>query len=369
MSEPCPLIFEPIFKPKVWGGRNLERQLGKKLPDGALYGESWECADLPNGQSVVARGPVSGRTLHSLIEEWGTALLGRTEAVDGSFPFLIKFLDACQDLSVQVHPDPETALRLGGNVRVKHEAWYIIAAEQDACIYRGVRPGTSVADLRAAMSQRPDAILDYLLRIPVKPGQMYFLPSGTLHALGAGVLVAEIQTPSDITYRLYDWGRVRPASDAGMHVEQGLDCVRTDIDFSQYEKRSHVSSPFTTVTRLVTCPSFIIEKVRFVGEMEQELPYAELVCWVVLEGSGEIHYGRGRSERFSRGHVVILPADLKEGKLRTNEDCAWLEVTAPVKSDLADFPRPTSEQLQDTPPNRQAPLQIKIDAPRRPSAS
>lgn len=361
MINPCPLIFEPIFKPKVWGGRNLARLLGKQLPTDEPYGESWECADLEQGQSIVARGPAKGKALHELAEAWGPRLLGRAKLSDGRFPLLIKFLDAAANLSVQVHPDPETARRLGGDVRVKHEAWHIIEAREGACIYRGLVAGTTVQTLTEAMARNPEAILEHLQRIPVKVGHTYFLPSGTLHTLGAGVVVAEIQTPSDITYRLYDWGRVRPKSDAGLHVEQGLACIRTDIDFAQYEARSHVGSPFTTVTRLVTCPSFIIEMVRFVEGMEQEIPYAELVCWIVLDGRGEVLYEKNKREPFAKGDVVILPAELKEPRLRTETDCLWLEVTIPAESDLAAHPRPDRASLQADEPQPGRPISIRID--------
>ncbi len=330
--DPCPLIFEPIYKPKIWGARNIGRLFGKTLPGDEAIGESWECADLEAGQSVVARGPAKGKTIHELVETWGRALLGQAPLADGRFPLLVKFLDAAQDLSVQVHPDAETARRLGGNVRVKHETWYIIDAAEGAAIYRGMKPGATVEALGKAMADRPEAILDYLHRIPVRPGHMYFLPSGTLHALGAGVVVAEIQTPSDITYRLYDWGRVRPDSDAGLHVDQGLACIRTDIDFAEFEQRSHTGNVFTTVSRLVTCPSFVVEKVRFMEQVEQDLPYAELVCWIVLEGSGEIGYGDSGSERFDKGDVVILPAELERPRIKTSTDCVWLEVTIPTRS-------------------------------------
>lgn len=359
------MIFTPIFKPKVWGGRNLAELLGKELPSDERYGESWECADLENGQSVVSRGPVKGKTLHELVELFGQELLGRAKLADGRFPLLIKFLDAAEDLSVQVHPDPETARRLGGQVRVKHEAWHIIQAEENACIYRGLVPETSVETLRECMAARPEAILDHLRRIPVKAGQTYFLPSGTLHALGAGVVVAEIQTPSDITYRLYDWGRVRPESDAGLHIEEGLSCIRTDIDFGEFEKRSHVSSLTTTVTRLVTCPSFIIEKVRFFGGLEQEIPYAELVCWIVLEGEGEILYGKNGCEFFAGGDVVVLPAGLKNSRLKTHNDCSWLEVTIPTESDLAAHPRPDRAYLQAREGTEGHPISIQVSARNR----
>lgn len=361
----CPLVFQPIFKPKVWGGRNLARLLDKALPGGEPIGESWECADLEAGQSVVARGSMRGKTLHEVVERWGPALLGRAALVDGRFPLLIKFLDAVQDLSIQVHPDPETARRLGGDVRIKHEAWHILEARGDAAIYRGLRPGVTVDALAAALAETPAAIVDFVERVPVKPGQTYFLPSGTLHALGAGVVVAEVQTPSDITYRLYDWGRVRPDSDAGLHVEQGLACIIPDLDPKEFEKRSHVAGTFTTVTRLVECPSFRIEKVRFVSGVEQDIPYAELVCWIILEGAGEIVFGgagaaAGR-ETFRRGDTLILPAGIRDARLHTHSECAWLEVTIPAPSDLAGRPRiPHGRPESSARPGAPVPLNIDI---------
>jgi mannose-6-phosphate isomerase len=345
-----PLIFEPIYKPKVWGGRRLER-LGKQLPPVEPIGESWECADLEAGQSIVARGPARGKTLHEIVDAWGPALLGPVQLIDGRFPLLIKFLDAAQDLSIQVHPDAEAARRLGGNVRVKHEAWYILDTEGDAAIYRGLAPGVTVEALADAVATQPDAIIDHLNRISVKPGEMYYLPSGTLHALGAGVVVAEIQTPSDVTYRLYDWGRVRPDSDAGLHIEEGLACVDPKIDFARFEKRSHMTNAFTTVSRLVTCPSFIIEKVRFVEQFELDIPYGAPVCWIVLDGHGEIHYAGTEVETFGKGEVMILPAGLEKPRLKTLSDCQCLEVTVPAPSDLAEYPRPTAAYLRARDPS------------------
>jgi mannose-6-phosphate isomerase len=341
---PCPLVFEPIFRPKVWGGRNLANLLGKRLPEGQAIGESWECADLPASQSVVSRGPAAGRTLHDLIDEWRADLTGRAELAAGRFPLLIKFLDAADALSVQVHPAAGA-----GPLEVKEEAWYVLHARAGAVIYRGLRPGISPQALAETLAAEPARVVDLLQPLPARPGDSFALPAGTVHALGAGIVVAEVQTPSDTTYRLYDWGRARPGDDGGLHVEQALACVRTPIDFAPLEKRSHVTSVFTTVTRLITCPAFVIEKVRFVADVEQDIPYAEPVCWIVLEGRGEILHAGG-AEQFSRGDVVLLPAGLRQGRLRTMEACTWLEVTLPVPSDLAGLPHPGPEQLRAGPP-------------------
>ena len=356
----CPLIFEPIYKAKVWGGDALARLLDKKLPPDEPIGESWECADLEAGQSVVARGPMKGRTLHDLVTTWGTDLLGRAAPVEGRFPLLIKFLDARQTLSIQVHPDRRAAEALGKRCTIKNEAWHVIEAADGARIYRGLKAGVSLDDLRSRATSAPDSIPSLLNSVPARRGDTFFLPAGTLHALGEGIVVAEVQTPSDVTFRLYDWGRSRAGADAGLHIDETLACVRTDVRFAPFEKKSHVSSVFATITQLVSCPSFKIERVRFVEEFEQDIPYAELVIWIVLDGRGEVRH-RGGVESFSRGDVMVLPAGLKNARLRTHAVCNLLEVTIPVESDLAEFDRPM------TPPHATAPrgpVQIHIDRPR-----
>jgi mannose-6-phosphate isomerase len=341
-----PLILQPIFRPKVWGGRHLAELLGKALPPVELIGESWECADLDASQSVVAAGPAKDKTLHELIQTWGPALTGHVKLIDGRFPLLLKFLDAAQALSIQVHPYAEPGNSPDRQAKPKHEAWYVLKADPGACIYRGLAPGATIETLRSTLTTAPGLVVEQLRRIPVKAGEAYYVPGGVAHALGAGVVVAEVQTPSDVTYRLYDFGRSRPATDAGLHIDEALACIREGIDFRPFEKRSHASSVFTTVTRLITCPNFIVEKVRLMEGCEIEIPYAEPVCWMVLAGRGEVVYGRADRQPFKVGDVVLLPATLKKPRVKAIEDCHWLEVTIPVPSDLADFPRPDASSLR-----------------------
>ncbi len=172
--EPNPLTFEPLLKEKVWGGRALER-FGKQVPDGVSIGESWELADLPNsitnGKSVIANGPLAGKQL------------------DEQFPLLIKFLDANENLSVQVHPSEAYAAK-HPEAHLKSEAWIILDTTPSGCIYVGLKDGTTEDDLRNAIAN--DAVPELLNAINVKKGECYYLPSGTCHALGAGVLVAEV---------------------------------------------------------------------------------------------------------------------------------------------------------------------------------
>jgi mannose-6-phosphate isomerase len=329
---PCPLIFEPIFKPKIWGGRKLEELLGKVLPPNESIGESWEVADLENDQSRVATGPARGKSLGQLVNNWGRDLLGGASLFEGRFPLLIKYLDAREDLSVQVHPSPEFAHRRGGATRVKNEAWYILHAEPDACIYRGLLDGVTKADFEAAIRQGDCAKL--LRRIPVRAGQCYHLPSGTVHALGAGVVVAEVQTPSDVTYRVFDWNRVEPSTGKprDLHIAEALECINFADQSIPGEERSHVASVWTTVTRLITSDSFVIERVKMVEGLDQPLPYAHLVVWMVLDGRGTIRWAERHELTFKRGDTVVIPAGLKDGHLTIEADCTWLEVTVPDPS-------------------------------------
>ncbi len=346
-----PLIFEPIFQRRIWGGRHLETLLNKRLPPGEPIGESWEISDLPAAPSQVANGPARGRTLGELVQEWGVELTGRAPLADGCFPLLIKFLDARQTLSVQVHPGREAAQRRG-DARLKNEAWYVIEAEPDAFIYRGVREGVGEAELRQSLQN--GTVESVLLKVPAKKGHAFYLPSGTIHALGAGIVVAEVQTPSDTTYRLYDWDRVDSATgEAGLkganspgkprelHVEDALaSAVYTPVA-AAHERIEHVASVWTTVTRVIRCESFVIERVRMIEGVDQPIPYAEMVIWIVLEGGGRIHCdGIEGPVAFHVGNTVLLPAGLKNGRVITDSPTLWLEVTVPIESDLAGYERP-----------------------------
>ncbi len=328
--KPCPLIFKPIFKPRIWGGRKIQTRLDKPLPPNVNIGESWELADLENDQSVVASGPMEGRTLRELLAEWGDDSLGGIPLFEERFPLLIKYLDAREHLSVQVHPDAALAAQLGGSVRVKNEAWYIVEADADGCIYRGLVDGVTPDQFKKALS---DGRVEKLLnRIPVRAGDAYYLPSGTVHALGGGVLVAEVQTPSDTTYRVYDWDRVDQATGQPreLHIDEAMRCINFGDQNIEGEERSHVASVWTTITRLVTCESFIIERVRMVEGLDQDIPYEQLVVWMVLEGRAVVSWDDGKSRLdVSRGDTVLIPAGANQCRLQTETDCVWIEVTIP----------------------------------------
>ena len=318
-----PLKFEPIYKEKVWGGQALPK-LGRALPDDAKepIGESWELVDLNESsasggggqeRSVITNGPLAGKTLHEVIEQYGPTLMGRLRlTAEKSFPLLVKFLDAGQNLSVQVHPSVAYAQSHPG-AHLKSEAWYIVDAQPGAAIYKGIQPGVTPQQLREAIDANTDEAVEALMiKVPVKAGDCHYLPSGTCHALGGGILVAEVQTPSDTTFRVYDWGR----TDRELHIDQAMQCIKFGPpDMGAYEKRSHIAGVFTTVTRLVTCEHFRIDRVRMSQEYEQEIPYDQPAVWMVLEGSGQIRLGDSDTSvggyspiDFQKGETLLIPA-------------------------------------------------------------
>ena len=215
-----PYRFSPIYKEKIWGGRNLERLFARALPEGKGVGESWELADLPEGTSVLANGPDAGRTLTEITRDLGSDLLGAAAPVGGRFPLLLKFLDANDILSLQVHPDAEAVARIGPPAALKTECWYVVESRRGS-IYKGLRQGVTPQAFRQAVEG--DRAADVVRRFDVAAGDFHHLPAGTVHALGAGVVVAEVQTPSDTTYRVTDWGRGRE-----IHLEQSMHCIHFD---------------------------------------------------------------------------------------------------------------------------------------------
>ena len=351
-----PLKFKPRLLEKIWGGRKFETVLGKPLPPEKLIGESWELYDFPPGvvedsadwvSSEIANGPLAGRTLHWAVCEFGGELYGdvpltrpagyKGEIGPGQFPLLVKFLDARDDLSIQVHPNCDYADANPG-AYLKTEAWYVLQNDPGARLLKGLKPGVTKESFRAAIEQ--GTVEELVKSVPVKPGQCHFLPSGTVHALGAGILAAEVQTPSDTTFRVYDFNRIEPftGKPRKLHVEQALKC----IDFSgapePSQPRSHVAGLFTTVTRLVTSEFFKVEKVRFTEGVEEPVPYDQPVVWLMLEGTAEVRVegvnGLKEPVRFGRGETVLLPAAMKNPVIKTLSDCVWLETTFPTKTEV-----------------------------------
>jgi len=337
-----PLKFKPRYVEKIWGGRKFETVLGKSLPPAAQIGESWELYDFPPGvvegstdwvSAIVAQGPLAGKSLHELVQDFGEELTGdvRLSGEHGQFPILIKFLDARQDLSVQVHPD-EQFCRENRGAHLKSEAWYILQNDPGSKLYKGLEPGVTAESFQKAIEN--GAVEKSIRHIPVKEGECYYLPSGTIHALGAGILVAEVQTPSDTTFRVFDFNRIDPSTGKlrKLHVADAMKCINFSGKEETPQKRDHVAGFFTTVSRLVTSPYFKIEKVRFSEGFEQAVPYDQPVVWIMLQGEAQVKVDDVKEPtRFKRGETVLIPAKTKNPVLKTLSDCVWLEVTFPAK--------------------------------------
>ena len=337
-SQLYPILFEPIYKEKVWGGRRFER-LGRALPGepGTLVGESWEVADLastsPTGggggsaRSRVAHGPLAGRALHELIRDHGPALLGEVSLTEeGGFPLLVKYLDAHQNLSIQVHPPREYAARHAG-AHVKSEAWYVVHSQPGAVIYKGVVAGTGPDDFARAV--RANRVAELMIEVPALAGDCHYLPSGTCHALGSGVLVAEVQTPSDTTFRIYDWGR----TDRELHIERALECIDFGpVDAEAFEPGMLTELEGATVRSLVHCPHFAIGEWKAEPGYRGEVDVGRPEIWMVVGGRAEIRSPTGRYDPVlaSTGQTLLLPASLALTVLDVIDPLVMLRITFPA---------------------------------------
>lgn len=335
-----PLLFDPIYKEKVWGGRAMER-LGRDLPGDAStpIGESWELVDLASTSasgggggaehSLVSNGPLAGTRIDALIAAHGESLLGTSAPHDASaFPLLIKYLDASANLSVQVHPSPAYAAAHPG-AHLKSEAWYVVDCEPGAVIYKGLRPGVTAEQLRAALTTNTDdAVVPLLNTVPVARGDCHYLPSGTCHALGAGVLVAEVQTPSDTTFRVYDWGR----TGRELHVEQAIACIDFDDSAGDspnaWELRETSESDHASTTRLVRCPFFGIERIDAQAGHTQDWQPAQPEVWMVLAGQVTVGAHQGDPVTIGRGKTVMLPPGIGPLRASAAKAASWLRVVA-----------------------------------------
>jgi len=310
-----PLKFKPIFKQRIWGGRKLEVIFGKDLPANEKIGESWELADLPNDKSVIANGELAGQTLNAVIKKYPKEITG-SEDFPLPFPLLIKLLDAEDILSVQVHPDAETCQRLGKD-EPKTECWYIISAQDDSVIYKGLKPGVTKEQFAEAIKK--GNVAELLEKVPVKAGECHFLPAGTAHSIGAGLLIAEIQTPSDTTYRVFDFNRV---DDTGkprpLHIEQALESIHFDA--------SGDNLSVTTTGRLVDCKYFKVDKGHQGKGSAMLLSPGKMKTLIILTGFGIILADEPNPVEFKAGDCLLTPA-VYEGRIRFADDTQYLTIT------------------------------------------
>jgi mannose-6-phosphate isomerase len=302
-----PLQFRPILKRMRWGGRRLGTLLGKPLGDGSDYAESWEIADCGGDQTTVAHGPYKGWSLRRLLETHPTPLLGLQAAAD-HFPLLVKFLDANDRLSVQVHPNDEQAQRLGRRPRGKTEAWLVLFAEPHARLYTGLKPGVD----RTAFIQSLDAgrIADCLYSYQVHAGDCVFVPAGTVHTIGEGVVLAEIQQTSDVTFRIDDWGRLDANGKPRMlHREEALQCIdfeRGPVD--PVVPRVQVDGE-EQVEELVSCPFFVMRR-RTISSAWRLPDDERFRILMPLSGRVEVQCADWR-HAVALGDTLLIPACLE----------------------------------------------------------
>src|SRR5664280_1982234 len=322
-----PLRFEPIYQYRLWGGRRLSGLLSTPLPGNGPIGEAWLLSDRDDHQSQVSDGPLKGQTIGELMENFRDQLMGRSASRFCCFPLLLKFLDARQMLSVQVHPSDAHPELIPPGETGKTEAWVVIEAGFGSQIYAGLKPGTTGVDLRHSLSN--GTIKDHLVGIVPKPGDAVFIPAGTVHTLGGGVVVFEVQQNSDVTFRLYDWGHVDAKT--GQPRPLQVDHALASIDFR--ESTGGLVTPFGVTTtpvereRLFDCDHFLLWRLR--GDLPFSIGAPEmprvLIC---IEGSGWLE-SDGTAYGVDKGQVWLLPAVVGACVFHPNSAVSMLEIALP----------------------------------------
>jgi mannose-6-phosphate isomerase len=323
MSELYPLRFAPIFRRYLWGGRRLETVLQKPIGEGNDYAESWEVVDHGHDQSVVACGALKGMTLRELSLRYANELFPNGSSPP-SFPLLFKFLDANQQLSVQVHPNDEQAAQQAPPDFGKTEAWYVLHADPGSVVYAGLQPGIDNPTLRRSLLNL--TLPSCMHQFEAHAGDCIFIPAGVVHALGAGLVIAEIQQSSDTTFRLFDWNRVGPnGKPRDLHVMQALKV----IDF----KRGPVSPQRPQPTenpcrmRLVECAYFTWDRWEFSGTQRMGGDDRSHILAVV--GGSVVVEGDQHEQPLAQGQTMLLPASLGAVTVRATEPAVLLDAYIP----------------------------------------
>ena len=322
-----PLRFEPIYQYRLWGGRRLAGVLTATLPGEGPIGEAWVLSDRDDHASRVADGPLKGRTIAQLLEQFPEYVMGKLAGRFRRFPLLLKFLDAREMLSVQVHPaDNHTDLLPAGETG-KTEAWVVLEAGPESRIYAGLKPGTTEATLRQALTD--GGVADHLACFTPKPGDGVFIPAGTVHALGGDIVVFEVKENSDVTFSLYDWNHVdaKTGKPRALHVDRALAC----IDFGKCA--GGLVAPVVEATepvereRLFRCEHFRLSRLR--GQSPFTVGASGVPSVLVsIEGAGQVEHG-GAAYAIGKGDVFLLPAVLGACTFRPSSAVSVLEIEIP----------------------------------------
>jgi mannose-6-phosphate isomerase len=322
-----PLRFDPIYQYRLWGGRRLASLLSAPLPGDGPIGEAWVLSDRTDHQSLVANGPLKGQTLGQVMEQFRGQLMGKLSSRFRRFPLLLKFLDAHEMLSVQVHPSDSSSELIPAGDTAKTEAWVVIEAEKGSRIYAGMKPGTTANCLRRSLID--GTIADHLVSIAPKPGDAVFIPAGTIHTLGNDVVVFEVQQNSDVTFRLYDWGHIDPETKEPrpLQVDQALACIEFGVSDSGLVAPAMETTIPVERGRLFDCHAFRLWRV-FGQDQFTVGATGEPRVLVGIEGSGKIMHN-GAPYAVGKGDVWLLPAEAGECAFQPSGEVTLLEIAIP----------------------------------------
>jgi mannose-6-phosphate isomerase len=321
-----PLRFEPLFEYRLWGGRRLGAVLSASLPGDGPIGEAWILSDRDEHPSVVADGPLKGKTIRQLLEQSHERLMGRLSGHFSRFPLLLKFLDVTKRLSVQVHPSDANKELIPAGDTGKDEAWVVLSEGPEARIYAGLKAGSRERSLRQAIAN--GTVPSQLTSFVPKPGDGVFIPAGTVHSL-SDVVVFEVQENSDVTFRLYDWDHIDPRSGQrrSLQVDEAIACI--DFEQSAIRPVTPLKEETQPVLRenLIQCDHFGVT--RLTGESQFVVGHAgmprTLVC---LEGNGQLHHA-GTNYSFGKGDLLLLSAEVGACSCRPHGVMSVLEISLP----------------------------------------
>lgn len=322
-----PIRFEPIYQYRIWGGRNLADLLSAPLPGNDPIGEAWALSDRDDHESLVADGPLKGQTIRQLMEQFPEQLMGKLAGRFSRFPLLLKFLDAHEMLSVQVHPSDRQKDFIPEGEHGKTEAWVVLKSGTKSRIYAGLKPGTTPRNLRHSIAD--GAIADHLSYFKPIPGDAVFLPAGTVHALGGDIVVFEVQQNSDVTFRLFDWNHIdtKTGQPRALQIEQAIAC----IDFAQGVASPVIPEEVTILPamreQLFNCEHFRLWRIS--GEMPFTVGFMDLPrVLVCLEGNGNLEH-TGILYAVRKGDVFLLPAVAGVCAFRPEGPVIVLEIALP----------------------------------------
>ena len=301
-----PLVFEPILKERIWGGIKLQTILGKNI-NSLTTGESWEISTVTDDISIVKNGLLQGKTLNELLEKHPEEILGTKvyKQFGKQFPLLFKFLDAREDLSIQLHPNDELAKKRHNSFG-KTEMWYVMQADEGARIIVGFKEKSSSEEYLQHLENK--TLTTILEEIPVKKGDVFFIETGTIHAIGAGIVIAEIQQTSDITYRVYDFDRKDVQGNTReLHIDLALEA----ISYDKVETKKKYNKTINTSNETVNCPYFTTNFIPLEGELEFKENSSSFKVFMCTEGEFDLVYNK-QKQSFKKGETVLVPAAITD---------------------------------------------------------